>query len=266
LEDAALAACGGGGRYVADPPSCQFDPMTIVCPPGEDHRGCLSAAQAAAAGALYRGLVLPSGQVVYPGYTPGAESAWSGWITGPARAKADKAQALRFSGGFFANFVFGDPNYDILKLDLASAPAVTAELADILNSTDPNLKRFRARGGKLIQYHGWNDPAIPARGSIVYYEDVRRTMGDPADFYRLYMIPGMLHCGGGPGPNNVNWMRLIQNWVEAGKAPGVMVAKSRTRAQAICPYPAHGTITEYGNPRHVPRCLDGDDPNASGRD
>ena len=241
LESAALAQCAGGGAYVADPQACHFDPGVVACPPGQDHPGCLSAAQLATARTLYRGLVSAHGRVLYPGYTPGGEAetgAWSAWLTGPSIDQSDKALIHGFATGFWGGFVFGDAHYDIQKLDLARAPAEAANAAAIVNSTDPNLSRFRAHGGKLIQYHGWNDPAIPARGSIVYYENVRSLMGDPSSFYRLYMIPGMLHCGGGQGPSQVNWLGLLQDWVETDKAPGDVVAlrPANGTQQTLHPY------------------------------
>jgi feruloyl esterase len=143
--------------------------------------------------------------------------------------------------------VFGDPSIDIRKLDLAQAHAAAAGVSKIVDATDTDLARFRAHGGKLIQWHGWNDPAIPAAGSIVYYEDVSRRMGDVGDFYRLYLLPGVLHCSSGPGPATVGWLDVMRAWVERGKPPGAVTATaaapgSRPTAappsQRVCPYPA----------------------------
>ncbi|MFI4935143.1 MAG: tannase/feruloyl esterase family alpha/beta hydrolase [Caulobacterales bacterium] len=255
LEAGAQQACGGG-FFIADPAGCQFDPTKIVCK-AEDRPDCVSAAQAAAARAIYKGL---GGDV--PGFTPGEEGeagAWLSWITGPSPETSGQALSAMFARSFWGDFVFGDADYDTLKLDLAGAPKASADLAKTLNSTDPDLKAFRAHGGKLIQYHGWNDPAIPARASVVYYEDVSRTMGETGDFYRLYMIPGMLHCGGGPGPSNVNWMTALRAWVEQGQAPAAMIATGASatgpREQAICPYPDLGALEEHTGQASTARCL-----------
>jgi feruloyl esterase len=117
-------------------------------------------------------------------------------------------------------------------------------MAAALDSPDPNLSAFRKHGGKLIQYHGWNDPAIPPRSSIRYYEDVRKTMGDTSDFYRMYLVPGMLHCGGGVGPSNVDWVALLDTWVNDKKAPGQVTATAASNqapggppSQVLCPFP-----------------------------
>jgi feruloyl esterase len=114
-------------------------------------------------------------------------------------------------------------------------------MGPIIDSDSPNLKAFKAHGGKLIQYHGWNDPAIPARSSILYYEDVQKTMGDTGGFYRLYLVPGMLHCGGGTGPGNVDWLGQLDSWVTESKAPAAVTASAGPNGtgatQLLCPYP-----------------------------
>jgi len=235
LEAAALARCGGGA-YNAQPLSCGFDAATIACPAGKARPDCLTPPQVAAAAAIYGGLVGRSGRLLYPGYGSGAEAepgGWSAWITGPSPAQASQALIYQFATGFWGGFVYGDPNFNLSKLDLSQAGVDAAKAALIVDATDPDLARFRDHGGKLIQYHGWNDPAIPARGSIAYYEAVRQRMGDPSGFYRLYIVPGMLHCGGGKGPSAVDWQALLQAWVEQGQAPGDVTARSRGPAGAV---------------------------------
>jgi feruloyl esterase len=246
LETGALTACGGGA-YVRDQAGCQFDPASLACAPGHAPPGCLTPAQVAAAVQIERGIVGRGGAVVYPGHSPGAEAepgAWATWITGGG----DLPQSLsfKFAIGFWGGFVYGEAAYDVTKLDIPGAPKAAAAVAKEVNSTDPDLAKFRAHGGKLIQYHGWDDPAIPSRGSIVYYEEVGRTLGDTADFYRLYMIPGMLHCGGGPGPGAVDWLGTLRAWVEDHKAPegltAALAAPGQPPApgaptQRLCPWP-----------------------------
>jgi hypothetical protein len=257
LEAGTLAACGGG-RYVTDQAACRFDPASVACKSGQGGPGCLTAAQVATARAIYGGL-----GKAYPGNAPGQEAepgSWSLWITGPSADQLSRALIFQFGTGFWGGFVYGDPSYDLLKLDVAGAPSAAAAAAREVNSTDPDLTRFRAHGGKLIHYHGWDDPAIPAAGSVVYYEEVRAKLGAVDPFYRLYMIPGMLHCGGGQGPSNVDWLAAIRAWVEDGKAPEGLVATAGRPgdppspdrpSQAICPYPASGEIDGGGATRRV---------------
>jgi feruloyl esterase len=253
LQAAALRQCGEGG-IIRDPMSCRFDPGVTLCRPDQDSSSCLSAAQVAAARAIYGGPRTPDGRRLFVGYTPGAEAApggWQTWITGPSYDNASSALIYQFGSGFFQYMAFSDPTYDILRLsfggEFQSAKARTSAALDAVN---PNLRAFRAHGGKLIQYHGWNDAGIPALSSVVYYEDVRAKMGDVSDFYRLFMIPGMLHCGGGPGPGTVDWLSVLDTWVVRGVAPDQLTATNapspyappptepvRPRSQLICPYP-----------------------------
>lgn len=248
LQKASLAQCGAGGPFIRDPMSCRFDPGKLACKPGQTD-GCLTAAQVRSARVMYEGRRDPrTGKVAFPGFAPGAEGApnsWANWITGQSEADHGRAMGLNFSSNGFKYFAFGDPGFDFLKMNLGSDfDRARAKMGPVIDSDSPNIAAFRKHGGKLIQYHGWNDPAIPARSSIRYYEDVRRTMGDPSDFYRLYLVPGMLHCGGGPGPGQVDWVGLLDEWVEAGKAPGAITAnagpnpQAAEKSQLLCPYPA----------------------------
>src|SRR5213078_3741179 len=101
----------------------------------------------------------------------------------------------------------------------------TAQAARILNATETNLDAFRAKGHKLLLWHGWSDPALTALGSIKYYEQVQARDAKTADYFRMFMMPGVLHCAGGPGPDNADWTSAIVDWVEKGKAPDRMVAR-----------------------------------------
>jgi len=245
LEAGALAACGAGGKYIADPAGCRFDARRLACPRGQANADCLSPGQIESALTIYTGLT--GKKQSYPGNTPGAEAepgSWAFWITGPSPDQLHQALIFKFAAGFWGPFVSGDPAYDILRLDIANPPKGAEAVAKIVNATDPDLSRFRKHGGKLIQYHGWNDPAIPAQGSIVYYEQVRKKLGNVDPFYRLYLIPGMLHCGGGPGPSGVAWLDVLRAWVEQNRAPGGLVASNPAAGQALCPYPATGVL--YG--------------------
>ena len=247
LQKAALAQCGGEA-FIRDPMSCHFDPTKLACKPGQTE-GCLTAPQVATAKAMYEGRKDRSGKVVFPGYSPGAEAingSWNAWITGPASDTNQRALGPSFSSTAFKYFGFQDPNFDYLKMDMGGQyETARKKMAAVIDSDSPNLSAFKKRGGKLIQYHGWNDPAIPPRSSILYYEDVRKTMGDTSDFYKLYLVPGMLHCGQGVGPSGVDWLADLDAWVTKAQAPGEIVAQGgRGQApggpatQTLCPFPA----------------------------
>ena len=129
-----------------------------------------------------------------------------------------------------------------------------------MNATNPDLTAFRQRGGKLLLYHGWRDQNFSAQSTINYYKSVLDTMGSvqSAEWLRLFLAPGMGHCGGGEGPNAFDAVTALEQWVEHGKAPDVIIASHRTdgkvdRTRPLCPYPqvakyqGTGSIDEAAN-------------------
>ena len=152
---------------------------------------------------------------------------------------------------YFGQAVYEDPKWDFRTANFDEDVRYGDEKAGvILNSNNPDLRSFRARGGKLIQYHGWGDAAIPATSSIAYYEKVkdfmskfpdgRSSSAQPLDnFYRLFMVPGMGHCGGGNGPNTFgnrpgapidpdhDVVAALEQWVEKGIAPKQLIGTGK---------------------------------------
>jgi feruloyl esterase len=200
---------------------------------------------------------MSTGQPIMPGYSPGGEAeqgGWSGWITGPA-----PGQSLMYSFGteFFKNMVFSNPSWDFKTFNLDRDLKTAAEkVGKNLDADRADLTSFRARGGKLILYHGWSDAAIPAQHSIDYYKAVAAAMGAPAtqSFVRLFMVPGMQHCAGGSGAsgfgqNSVatgdpdhNIGAALERWVEQGVAPQQIIASKLSgttvvRTRPLCAYP-----------------------------
>ena len=244
LQDAALKTCAAGGAFIRDQMACRFDPGVLQCKVGAKPGHCLTAPQVAAARALYNGRPGPNGRSMFPGYTPGAEALAGGyqaWNTGTSQAGIVEASGHTISSQFMKYFIYGDPSFDFLKADLGPKyDRDRQKVAAVLDAVDPDLGPFRARGGKLIQYHGWNDPAIPPLGSPRYAAELRTAMGDTSSFYRLYMVPGMLHCRGGAGPGEVDWLDVLDRWVTKGEAPQSLTAKADKgdQTQLLCPYPA----------------------------
>ncbi len=265
VEAAALAACdaddGVEDRVIGNPAQCRFDPSVLLCKGAESDQ-CLTAPQIASLKKLYEGPRDSSGKLVLPGYSPGGESGsggWPAWITG----KAPGASLMyAFGTQFFKNMVYENANWDYKTFNVdRDMKAADEKQAANLNATDPDLKRFRDRGGKLILYHGWSDAAIPPLAVIDYYNSVVAKMGErqTSRFVRLYMAPGMQHCGGGPGPNVFGQFSVpqgdaqhdvaavLERWVEQGVPPGPIIAtKFKTgnnpaggvsRTRPLCPYP-----------------------------
>lgn len=265
IHNAVLAACdsedGVKDGILSDPTECHFNPKTLLCK-GADSNACLTAPQVAALGKIYAGPSNAKGQRVYPGLMPGGElgrNSWVTWITG----SAPQLNGQFFLGmEFFSNMVFENPAWDYRKFNFNTDVQLTdRKLAQILNATDPHLERFRARGGKLILYHGWSDSAAPPLNTVDYYESVVAAMGrkETDGFVRLYMLPGMHHCGDGPAPCSFgaspsadldpehSVFSSIEQWVEHGVEPHRIVASKYVSpdnpasgalmARPLCAYP-----------------------------
>ncbi|MGZ6037540.1 MAG: tannase/feruloyl esterase family alpha/beta hydrolase [Phenylobacterium sp.] len=245
LQDAALKQCANGETYIRDQLACHFDPAVLKCKAGQTpegtNGGCLTAPQIASAKAIYGGRIV-GGKPAFSGYEPGAEAmrgGWQAWNTGTSQDRWTESAGHAMGSQFMKYFVYQDPSFDWLKLDTgAKLDHDRQKLAKDLDATNANLTPFERHGGKLIQYHGWNDPAISPRGSIRYHDAVLAETRDAASFYRLYMIPGMLHCQGGAGPGTVDWLSILDRWVEDKQAPHEVTASSQSGAtQLLCPYP-----------------------------
>jgi Tannase and feruloyl esterase len=241
INAAVMAACdakdGVTDGLLTDPRQCRFDPAVLICK-GAESDSCLTDGQARALRAIYAGAGDAGGRLYFPGFSMGSEDAgWISWITGPMPRRST---GYFFGSQFFTNMVYEKADWDFRTFNFEEGSKLAeTKTAAALNSVDPNLKPFKARGGKLIMYHGWNDPAIPPVNTINYFASVLAQMGgrDTESFVRLFMAPGMAHCGGGPGPNvfgqggsgiaddpDHNIYRALEQWVEHGNAPARIIA------------------------------------------
>ena len=187
------------------------------------------------------------GTTIYPAQPVGGEgegSGWGAWITGSPRPPVPNGPSLRFAFGtqFFKYFVFNDPSWDYTRYEIANALTDGKRAGQILNATNPDLGAFKAKGRKLIVWHGWADPALTPLATLRYYDQVVQRDPAAADYFRTFMMPGVLHCAGGPGPDVVDWPAAISDWVENGKAPARVVARkvangATTRTRPLCSYP-----------------------------
>jgi feruloyl esterase len=269
LHDAVIKACdkldGVEDGVLEDPRRCTFDPATLQCGlPSTAAGACLTAGQIAAARGIYAGVLDPiTGRSISPGLSRGSELLWGPFAT-PGRPFPIPISYYRW-------LVFGDSTWDWRSFDLANPRIRQAWLdADrkftpILAATDPNLRAFRERGGKLIQYHGWNDQLITPQNSVDYYESVvaletpmgtnrAATLGNVRQFYRLFMVPGMAHCAGGDGTSVFDMERVLEDWVERGTAPDSVLAAHPgpvgvpDRRRPLCPYPRIAAYKGQGDP------------------
>ena len=273
IEKATMNACRESGGAIngllMTPGRCKFDPKLIVCPSG-DGPNCLTAGQAQSLQKILSGPLNSAGAMLHPGFVPGHEEDYQVFLTGDGTDAAKPASTWALADIFMKQFIYG-PNFDAVKqFHFDASLAALAPLAAAQDNANPDLSEFKAHGGKLIMYHGWADHSITPLRTIEYYENVIETVGkgngeDPGepnayrvmDFARLFMVPGMHHCGNGPGPNvfgganqglppqldaQHDIVMALDHWVEDGVAPEKIIASHLTngtvdRTLALCPYP-----------------------------
>jgi feruloyl esterase len=146
---------------------------------------------------------------------------------------------------FWRYWVFNDTNWDFRTFDFDRDAAYADSKMTMVTANDPDLSAFKQRNGKLLMYHGWADPVVPPEDGIAYYESVEKAMGGAqktSAFFRLFMVPGMGHCSGGPGPSAFDALGALDKWVAQGTAPDRIVASHSAggtvdRTRPLCPYP-----------------------------
>jgi hypothetical protein len=261
---------GVGDGVAEDPRRCSFDPAGIACPAGADGASCLTPPQVAAVRKIMQGPRNPrTGAQIYPGYftsAAGENASWPAWITGP-NVPGGSIQGF-FGNAFFGRIVEEIPApgvWDFSTFDFdADMAAADAKTESTMNATETDLSPFTRTHprGKILMWHGWEDPAISSADAVDYFEKVVRANEDAKDFFRLYMVPGMLHCGGGPGPNAFGQnlaqspplsnapghdiLSALERWVEEDVAPQEIIAvkyvndqpaQGVLRTRPLCPYP-----------------------------
>ena len=238
LNKAVIAACdardGVKDGLLNDPRACKFDLSTLLCKAG-DSDSCLTPPQIDAVKRMYAPAKTKSGQYIFPGKEPGSETGWNAIAGGTAPAGV--------SLGSF-QVAYDNINWDWRTFDLdRDLKVVDEKVGTIINAVNPDLSAFKAHGGKLLLYHGWNDTAISPGNTIDYYQSVLGKMGSKQDnWIRLFMAPGMEHCRGGPGPNQINFMSALERWRESGIAPEQLpayhVSDNRVdMSRPLCSYP-----------------------------
>lgn len=242
------AADGLKDGLIDDPRRCDFQASRDlpVCAAG-DAPDCFTPAQIQVLETLYSDLVL-NGRRAAPAYPKGGEaigpngkSGWAGWIFRDGQV----SQSAQFAESALRYMVFPkpDPAYDMTRFDLKKDAHRFESMGKLISALDPDLSRFRQRGGKILMYFGWADPALNPLTGVEYYENVTRTMGESTrEFFRLYMMPGVFHCGGGVGPACFDPLARVIPWVERGTAPEAVVATQMEgshvlRSRPLCPYP-----------------------------
>jgi hypothetical protein len=259
LAEKVMTACdavdGLKDGLIDDPRACRFDPVRDVpaCRDGADAADCFTPAQAAAVKKIYDG---PSskGMPFFPGFMLGSEavttapngSSASGWTNAivPAQPAAKPAD-FNLAEGIMKYLVLDppQPNYDFMTFDYDRDPALVERWSKLADAKDADLSKFRKSGGKVIMTYGWADQILQPLMGVRYYEAVVAKNGaNTRDFARLFMMPGVAHCGGGIGPDRLDAVTAVIDWVEKNKAPESLLASKVTnntvvRTRPLCPYP-----------------------------
>jgi len=249
LHDAVLSACesidGVNDGFLNNPLACDFDPQSLQCQDSASS-ACLTPRQVESVRMVYAPVTLSTGEEVYPGHAPGFELGW--------RMLEQGAIPSTLQSDTFKYIAHQDPDWDWHTYDLETDTPLALARAGDVSSIDPDLSAFKARGGKLIIYHGWNDPGPSPYNSINYYTAVANTLnGDQQDWMRMFMMPGMGHCRGGIGPDQADFLGALENWREQGQAPASIPAARVREGQVdmtrpLCPYPQVASYSGLGNP------------------
>jgi feruloyl esterase len=238
LHKAVMAQCdardGVKDGLIGDPLKCKFDPSVLLCK-GADSDACLTAPQVELAKVVYADVKTKKGETIWTGFEPGGELQYASMRNIPAQP----------GGGLDSIRILGYQNadWDWRMFDLDRDVAMADEKAGFIDAHTYDLSPFKAHGGKLLLYHGWADQAIPPGNTINFYKGVLAKMGAKQDdWMKLYMVPGMMHCQGGDGPDQFNKMAVVERWREAGTAPKEIVASHVSggqvdRTRPLCAYP-----------------------------
>jgi len=262
ITGACDAADGAADNMVLRPDACRFDPKTLLCA-GVKDANCLTSDQVSALQRAFGGPRTSSGRTLYVGqaWDPGiAAPGWRQWKLGSSQTGTpNSANTTLMAGALAYEFVTPpDPSLAITRFDFDRDPERMQAFSQVYDTyRDATLAGFRARGGKLLIFHGTADPIFSALESIDYYQRLSRNNGGPeatARWARLFLVPGMNHCAGGPATDSFDGLGAIVNWVEKGAAPARIDASTspRTtyfpgRTRPLCAYPAYARYSGTGS-------------------
>jgi len=266
VADRVYAKCdkidGLADGLIDDPRKCTFRPETDLpkCTGDADGPSCFTSGQIKTLAKIYDG-VQSNGKVIFPGLPMGAEiavkegagaaSGWEPWM----ESRNGRTVDAQFGETFLRYIAFAkpDPQFDLMQFNFDTDLEKLGRNAYMMDATDPDLSRFQARGGKIVIYFGWADPALAPLMGVDYYEKVQKQMGAlTGDFMRLFMVPGMFHCRGGVGVGTFDAMTPVIEWAEKGSAPktilGSRVLEGKVvRTRPLCPYPQAAKYSGSGS-------------------
>jgi len=257
LARAVLNACDEIDRVkdnlISRPLQCKFEPATLLCK-GPDSDDCLTAPQVEAVKRIYMDTKDSKGQLLSPGFALGGEAGYA-VLRGGTAPGAVLVDTFRY-------LAHQDATWNWRTFDLEKDIALAVKNAGFVNATDPDLSKFKSHGGKLLLYHGWYDQLVPPANTINYYESVLAKMGrNQSGWLRVFMVPGMRHCGNGPGPGEFGAMAAMETWREKGTAPAQIIGRNTAEKfkRPLCPYPQVAVYRGTEKPIVVARGTAADD-------
>jgi feruloyl esterase len=266
LQEAVLEQCdlidGVKDGILNNPARCIFDFAALPkCPGNASEKGCFTTGQIKAIKTIYGGVDIGNG-INYPGFPFGGESkpdGWQNWITGPNARFLQKSGYPTVQSYFgieiFKYFILQDPKWDYSTYDFKRHETEIRYVSAHIDAASSDYSGFKKHKGKIIFWHGWNDPAISAYATIDHYNAAKAADPDIRNYMRLFLLPGVLHCGGGDGPGQADWIALIRDWVEKNNVPDrVIVSKAidgkEVMTRPVFPYPAEGAYDGKGDPNN----------------
>ncbi len=247
LQQNVLLQCdhldGVRDRIINDPRDCNFDFSKLpLCPDDKASASCFTKEQLAAIKVVYSPLQVNK-NVIYPGFPFGLEGengSWDAWISGTS-PYLQKAPSLhyQFSTDMFKYLIFNDASWDYSQYSFQNFFDETEYASAYLDATQTDYLEFKKMKRKMIMYHGWNDAALSAFQTIQHYDEALKQDKDLQSSIRLFLLPGVLHCGGGTGPDNIDWIKQIQNWVENNQAPDLLLLSKMEKGKAVMTRPVY---------------------------
>ncbi len=238
VSEAVMNTCNAlHETFLNNPEQCTFDFSTLLCKTGAESNECLTPPQLKAVEMFYGGVKNSKGEVIF-----------AGQVLGNPLTPQRSNQAITVTDTVRI-WAFQDPNYDWHTFDIDRDMPVIDRKIGFVDATDPDLRKFRAHGGKLLLYAGWADTGITPKNTVEYYQSVRKNMGKEADVARLFMVPGMGHCRGGDGPDSFDTIGTLENWREKGQAPTTIPAVNRKSglSRPLCAYPQYAKYKGTGD-------------------
>ena len=263
LYNAILEQCdlidGVRDSIINNPTKCKFDfDLLPKCPDEVTGKDCFTSYQINAIKTIYDGIETGNG-ISYPGFPFGGEnepSGWLEWIIGPVdwlHEYGYPTYQAAIASEVVKYFVLNDPDWNYLSDNFTEYEKEITYANAYLSSTATDYIEFKNHNGKIIFWHGWNDPALSAYSTIDHYNAVKANDPDIESYMRLFLLPGVLHCGGGKGPDYVDWIAIIRNWVENNIPPDKIIAKKfingkELMSRPIFPYPGNAVYDGSGDP------------------